>query len=53
MSERLRIGVLFSRVGWKKNGSSAALEQRGVDYERLDDRKVFFDLDHPGEWQTV
>jgi [lysine-biosynthesis-protein LysW]--L-2-aminoadipate ligase len=28
----------------------AALEQRGVDYERLDDRLVHFDLDQPGEW---
>jgi [lysine-biosynthesis-protein LysW]--L-2-aminoadipate ligase len=28
----------------------AALERRGVDYERLDDRRVFYDLDHPELW---
>ena len=29
----------------------AALERRGVDYERLDDRRVFYDLDNPEPWQ--
>jgi [lysine-biosynthesis-protein LysW]--L-2-aminoadipate ligase len=52
MSKRLRIGVLFSRVRVEEKWIFAALEQRGVDYERLDDRKVFFDLDHPDEWRT-
>lgn len=52
MSERLRIGVLFSRVRVEEKWIFAALEQRGVDYERLDDRKVFFDLEHPGEWNS-
>lgn len=52
MSERLRIGVLYSRVRVEEKWIFAALEQRGVDYERLDDRKVFFDIDHPGEWQN-
>jgi [lysine-biosynthesis-protein LysW]--L-2-aminoadipate ligase len=28
----------------------AAMERRGVDYERLDDRSVFFDLENPGDW---
>lgn len=52
MSDRLRIGVLFSRVRVEEKWIFAALEQRGVDYERLDDRKVFFDLEHPGDWKT-
>ncbi len=52
MSERLRIGVLFSRVRVEEKWIFAALEQRGVDYVRLDDRKVFFDLEHPGEWKS-
>lgn len=52
MSERLHIGVLFSRVRVEEKWIFAALEQRGVDYERLDDRKVFFDLEHPGEWKS-
>jgi len=51
MAERLRLGVLFSRVRVEEKWIFAALEQRGVDYERLDDRKVFFDLEYPGEWQ--
>jgi [lysine-biosynthesis-protein LysW]--L-2-aminoadipate ligase len=51
MTERLRIGVLYSRVRVEEKWIFAALEQRGVDYERLDDRKVFFDLDHPGNWK--
>jgi [lysine-biosynthesis-protein LysW]--L-2-aminoadipate ligase len=51
MAERLRLGVLFSRVRVEEKWIFAALEQRGVDYERLDDRKVFFDLENPGEWQ--
>ncbi|PKO13740.1 MAG: lysine biosynthesis protein LysX [Chloroflexi bacterium HGW-Chloroflexi-10] len=48
----MRIGVLFSRVRVEEKWIFAALEQRGVDYERLDDRKVFFDLEHPGDWKT-
>ncbi len=27
------------------------MERRGIDYERLDDREISFDLDHPGEWR--
>jgi [lysine-biosynthesis-protein LysW]--L-2-aminoadipate ligase len=29
----------------------AAMERRGVDYDRLDDRRVFYDLDQPEPWQ--
>jgi [lysine-biosynthesis-protein LysW]--L-2-aminoadipate ligase len=47
---RLRIGVLYSRVRVEEKWIFAAPEQRGVDYERLDDRLVHFDLDRPGEW---
>jgi len=52
MTKRLRIGVLFSRVRVEEKWIFSALEQRGIDYERLDDRKVFFDLDHPSESMT-
>nr|WP_299025107.1 lysine biosynthesis protein LysX [uncultured Thermanaerothrix sp.] len=47
---RLRIGVLYSRLRVEEKWIFAALEQRGVDYERLDDRFVHFDLDNPGPW---
>ncbi len=50
MNHRLRIGVLYSRLRVEEKWIFAALEQRGVDYERLDDRFVHFDLDNPGPW---
>lgn len=50
MAGRLRIGVLYSRVRVEEKWIFAALEQRGVDYERLDDRDVHFDLENPGPW---
>ncbi len=51
MNRRPRIGVLYSRVRVEEKWIFAALEQRGVDYERLHDGKLFFDLDDPRPWQ--
>jgi [lysine-biosynthesis-protein LysW]--L-2-aminoadipate ligase len=51
MQNRLRIGVLFSRVRVEEKWIIAAMERRGVDYERLDDRRLFFDLDNPNPWR--
>ncbi len=51
MRDRLRIGVLFTRVRVEEKWIFAALERRGVDFERLDDRRVIFDLDHPEPWR--
>ena len=45
-----RIGVLYSRVRVEEKWIFAAMERRGVDYERLDDRRVYFDVDHPEPW---
>ncbi|MFN3742972.1 MAG: RimK family alpha-L-glutamate ligase, partial [Anaerolineales bacterium] len=50
MQRRLRIGVLYTRLRVEEKWIFAALERRGVDYERLDDREVHFDLHHPGHW---
>ncbi len=50
MVPRIRIGVLFSRVRVEEKWIFAALEQRGIDYDRLDDRLIYFDLDNPGPW---
>lgn len=50
MPKRMRIGILFSRIRVEEKWIFAALEQRGIDYERLDDRKVFFDLENPEQW---
>ena len=51
ISKRLRIGVLYSRVRVEEKWIFAALERRGLDYERLDDRLVHFDLDNPDPWR--
>ena len=46
------IGVLFSRVRVEEKWIFAALEKRAVDYERLDDRTISFDLEQPQPWQA-
>jgi len=51
MVGRPRIGVLYSRVRVEEKWIFAAMERMGVDYERLDDRRVFFDLDRPEPWR--
>ena len=50
-AKRLRIGVLYSRVRVEEKWIFASLERRGLDYERLDDRLVHFDLDDPEPWR--
>jgi [lysine-biosynthesis-protein LysW]--L-2-aminoadipate ligase len=42
--------VLYSRVRVEEKWIFAAMERRGVDYERLDDRGVYFDVDQPEPW---
>ncbi len=44
------IGVLYSRVRVEEKWIFAALEQRGVDYVRLDDRQIHFYVDDPAPW---
>lgn len=51
MRRRLRIGVLCSRVRVEEKWILAALEKRGIDYERLDDRTIFLDIENPSPWQ--
>jgi len=51
MQRRLRIGVLFSRVRVEEKWIFGSLEKRGVDYTRLDDRTIRFDLDDPAPWR--
>ena len=50
MKQKVHIGVLYSRVRVEEKWIFAALEKRGLDFERLDDRAVNFDLDNPGSW---
>ncbi|MEA3351685.1 MAG: lysine biosynthesis protein LysX [Chloroflexota bacterium] len=51
MSKQPKIGVLYSRLRVEEKWIFAAMEQRGVDYDRLDDREIFFDLEQPQVWQ--
>lgn len=50
MLKRQRIGVIYSRVRVEEKWIFGALEKRGLDYERLDDRGISFDLQNPGPW---
>jgi [lysine-biosynthesis-protein LysW]--L-2-aminoadipate ligase len=52
MQKRWHIGVLYSRVRVEEKWIFGAMEKRGIDYDRLDDREVSFDLDNPAPWQV-
>ena len=51
MQKRLKIGVLYSRVRVEEKWIFSALEKRGIDFGRLDDRLVYFDLEDPAPWR--
>lgn len=51
MGKDLHIGVLLSRVRVEEKWIFGALERRGIHYDRLDDRRIFFDLDDPAPWR--
>ena len=46
----MKIGVLYSRVRVEEKWIFEALEKRGVNFDRLDDREVVFDIANPGHW---
>lgn len=52
MQRRLKLGVLYSRVRVEEKWIFAAMERRGIDYERLDDRAISFDLENPELWRA-
>ncbi|NMC86076.1 MAG: lysine biosynthesis protein LysX [Anaerolineaceae bacterium] len=47
----MHIGVLYSRVRVEEKWIFGAMEKRGIDYERLDDRELAFDLEQPAKWR--
>jgi len=47
----MKIGVLYSRVRVEEKWIFEALEKRGLDYDRIDDRQVVFNLTDPGTWK--
>jgi len=51
MQKRLKIGVLYSRVRVEEKWIFNTLEKRGVDFDRLDDRAIYFDLENPAPWR--
>ena len=52
MRRRLKLGVLYSRVRVEEKWIFSAMEKRGIDYERLDDRAISFDLENPEPWRA-
>ena len=52
MQRRLKLGVLYSRVRVEEKWIFSAMEKRGIDYERLDDRAISFDLENPEPWRA-
>jgi [lysine-biosynthesis-protein LysW]---L-2-aminoadipate ligase len=52
MQRRLKIGVLCSRIRVEEKWIFASLEKRGIDFDRLDDRTISFDLDNASSWHA-
>ena len=47
----MKLAVLLSRVRVEEKWLFEALDKRAVEYDRLDDREVRFDLAEPGAWR--
>ncbi len=48
----MKFGVLYSRVRVEEKWIFEALEKRGVNYERIDDREAIFDSSEQAAWQS-
>lgn len=46
-----KIGVLYSRLRVEEKWIFEALDARGIDYERIDDRKLRFDSNESASWK--
>ena len=47
----MKLGLLYSRVRVEEKMLFDALDARGVQYDKIDDRDVEFDLQNPGAWR--
>ena len=47
----MKLAVLYSRVRAEEKLLFDALDTRGIDYDKIDDREVIFDLLDPSPWQ--
>ena len=46
----MKIGILYSRVRVEEKWIFEALEKRGVEFDKIDDRKIALQLAKPGFW---
>jgi [lysine-biosynthesis-protein LysW]--L-2-aminoadipate ligase len=46
----MRIGILYSRLRVEEKWLFAALDERDIEYDRLLDREVTFDLTTTDDW---
>lgn len=46
----MKIGVIYSRARVEEKMLFETLDTRGIDYDRIDDRDIVFDLEEPGPW---
>jgi [lysine-biosynthesis-protein LysW]--L-2-aminoadipate ligase len=51
MQRQIKIGVLFSRMRVEEKWIFSALDKRGIEYDRIDDRAIHFDIENPTPWQ--
>ncbi len=51
MKRRLKIGILYSHMRIEEKWIFGAMDKRGIDYDRLDNRTIYFDLNNPTQWQ--
>lgn len=49
----MKVGILLSRVRVEEKWLVEALEKCDVEYSRIDDRDIIFDLEHSGAWQGL
>lgn len=46
----MKLGVIYSRARVEEKMLFETLDARGIDYDRIDDRDIVFDLEDPGPW---
>jgi [lysine-biosynthesis-protein LysW]--L-2-aminoadipate ligase len=46
----MKLAVIYSRARVEEKLLFEALEARGIDYDRIDDRDLVFDLENPAPW---
>lgn len=52
MNPQIKLGILYSRVRVEEKWIFEALDRRGIDYDRIDDRQAVLNLSEPGGWRN-